>query len=140
MEQYHLLIIIAITFFIIEMFTPLFVAASIGIGLLCAALGNYIELNTEWQIYLFSAGLLLSFVSIRPLLRKLDVEKSTNSDRLIGMEAIVTEEIINNNTGRVKIEGDFWQAKSIDGSDINKNERVKIINYQSIVLIVKKIN
>tara|TARA_Y100000589_G_scaffold272406_1_gene265475 strand:+ start:426 stop:794 length:369 start_codon:yes stop_codon:yes gene_type:complete len=122
------------------MFTPLFVAASIGIGLLCAALGNYIELNTEWQIYLFSAGLLLSFVSIRPLLRKLDVEKSTNSDRLIGMEAIVTEEIINNNTGRVKIEGDFWQAKSIDGSDINKNERVKIINYQSIVLIVKKIN
>ena len=137
MELYHLLVIIGIIFFIFEIFIPLFIATSIGVGFLFAALGNYLDASTEWQIYLFTAGLLLSFIGVRPLLKKLDVDKSTNSDRLIGMEAIVCEEIHENSLGRVKIDGDFWQAKEINGKYVSVGTRVKVINYQSIVLIIK---
>ncbi len=139
MELYHILIIIGIIFFIFEIFAPLFIAASIGVGFWFAALGNYFDASNEWQIYLFTTGLFLSFIGVRPLLKKLDVDKSTNSDRLIGMEAIVTEEIKENSLGRVKIDGDFWQAKDINGKLIKEGARVKVINYQSIVLIVKLI-
>ena len=39
--------------------------------------------------------------------------------------------------GRVKIDGDFWQAKEINGKYVSVGTRVKVINYQSIVLIIK---
>ena len=137
MEQYHIIIIIAIIFFIIEIFTSGFLAASIGIGFLFAALGNYLDTSTEWQVYLFTIGIFLSFIGIRPLLKKLDVDESTNSDRLIGMEALVVEKIGEKFLGRIKIDGDVWQAKSINGEEIEKGTMVKIVNYQSIILIVK---
>ena len=137
MEAYHFLIIASIICFIIEVFVPSFVFASFGIGLIFSTFANYFEFSVEWQIYFFVLGLILSFIGVRPLLAKMDVSESTNSDRLIGMEALVTEPISENEPGRVKVEGDFFQAKSIDGSKIEKGEKVKIINYQSIILIVK---
>ena len=58
---------------------------------------------------------------------------------MIGRSAIVVEMIDNKRgKGRVKIDGDIWKAISLDDSIIEVNEKVVIIQIDSIVLIVKK--
>lgn len=137
MEPYHFLIIASIICLIIEIFMPSFVFASIGVGLVFSTFANYFDFTLEWQIYFFVMGLILSFIGIRPFLKKIDVNENTNSDRLIGMEAVVVEKIEKNTLGRIKVEGDFFQAKCVSGGEIKAGEKVKIINYQSIILVVK---
>ena len=58
---------------------------------------------------------------------------------MIGRTAIVVEIIDNKkNKGRVKIDGDIWKAISFDDSILEVNEKVVIIQIDSIVLTVKK--
>jgi len=145
MEIYHILIIAAILAFIIEMFTAYFFAASVGIGLLLAALGNYFDATTEWQIYIFTFGVVISFFGIRPLFNKIAYnsdDKKTNQHAMIGKSAIVVEEINEiNETGLVRLDGDTWQAKTVaENSIIEVNSKVEIVNINSIVLTVKLIN
>ena len=66
--------------------------------------------------------------------------KKTNNEGLIGKKAIVVEKINKNSIGRVKIDGDIWQAKSLDGSEINEGSMTLIESHDSIVLIVKNLN
>ena len=145
MEIYHFLIIAAILAFIVEMFTAYFFAASVGIGLLLAAVGNYFDATTEWQIYIFSLGVIISFFGIRPFFNKVAYNsdsKRTNQHAMIGKSAIVVEEINEKHgTGLVKLDGDTWKAKTVEeNSIIEVNSKVEILNINSIVLTVKLIN
>ncbi len=141
MDIWHILIITSIIFLIIEIFTFSFLAGSISIGLLFSAVGNYFECSTEWQIVLFGIGMMLVFFSIRPILLKWDKSKhiDTNKNALIGKNGLVEEEIKQFGIGRVKIDGDLWQAKSSDNSSIQKGEFVEVVNVESIILIVKSL-
>jgi membrane protein implicated in regulation of membrane protease activity len=145
MEIYHILIIAAILAFTIEMFTASFFAASVGIGFLLAAIGNYFDATTEWQIYIFTFGVIISFFGIRPLFNKIAYNsdsKQTNQHAMIGRTAIVVEEINEKNrTGLVKLDGDIWKAKTAkENSIIEMNSNVEVLNINSVVLTVKMIN
>jgi len=145
MEIYHILIIVAVLAFIIEMFTAYFFAASVGIGFLLAAIGNYFDATTEWQIYIFTFGVIISFFGIRPFFNKIAYnsdDKKTNQHAMIGKSAIVVEEINEKHgTGLVKLDGDTWKAKTVEeNSIIEVNSKVEILNINSIVLTVKLIN
>ncbi len=142
MDHYQVIIVFAIIFFILEIFSGLFVSGSIAIGLLFASIGSYFDYTLKWQIYLFAIGLLISFFGIRFFLKKWDKKnnKKTNNEGLIGKKAIVVEKINKNSIGRVKIDGDIWQAKSLDGSEINEGSMTLIESHDSIVLIVKNLN
>ena len=67
-----------------------------------------------------SSAILLA--ATRPLVKKfLHKSKSneTNLDRLIGETAVVVEAINNvTGAGQVKIQGNYWSARSSDGSEI----------------------
>ena len=110
-------------------------AAFLGTGPLAEAFLVAFSLPNMFRRFFAEGALNMAFVPL--FSKKLDVDKSTNSDRLIGMEAVVCEEIHENSLGRVKIDGDFWQAKEINGKYVSVGTRVKVINYQSIVLIIK---
>ena len=145
MEIYNILIIAAILAFTIEMFTASFFAASVGIGFLLAAIGNYFDATTEWQIYIFTFGVIISFFGIRPLFNKIAYNsdsKQTNQHAMIGRTAIVVEEINEKNrTGLVKLDGDIWKAKTAkENSIIEMNSNVEVLNINSVVLTVKMIN
>ncbi len=144
METWHILLTIGIIAFIAEIFTAGFISGAIGIGVIFAAIGNYMGLEIKWQILLFAFGLALTYFLIRPIITKYGYRKDkirTNQDALIHKIGAVTEEInLSKDTGRIKIDGDDWKAKSIDHEIIPIGTMVTVVEIDSIVLIVKPIN
>jgi membrane protein implicated in regulation of membrane protease activity len=144
-ELWHIWLLIALISFIMEIFVPSFVLFNFGLGALIGSLAAGLDLSVEWQIVLFSAGTLLSFFLVRPFMKKVAYRRShaikTNTDALIGRFAIVSEEISNeNNRGRVTLDGDNWQARTLGNEVIQPGTSVEIVQLNSIILIVKKIN
>ena len=143
MEPKYWWTIIGIVGFIVEIFTPGFFAASIGIGAFFAAVAAMFTDVVEYQMIAMAAGSLLAFLTIRPiwtryLARTKDVK--TNADALIGKVGVVSEDInAQSNTGRVAIDGDDWKATSDDGLDIEAGSHVEVVKRDSIILTVKSI-
>lgn len=144
METWHILIAIGIIAFIAEIFTAGFISGAVGIGFIFAAIGNYFGLEVKWQILLFAFGVALTYFLIRPIITKYGYRKDkvkTNQDALINKNGTVTEEIHPiKNTGRIKIDGDDWKAKSSNNEIIQIGTIVTVVEIESIVLIVKPLN
>ncbi|MCG6187520.1 NfeD family protein [Maribellus maritimus] len=144
-ELWHIWLLIALISFIMEIFIPSFILFNFGIGALVGSLAAGLDLSMEWQIVLFSSGTLMSFFLVRPVMKKVaykhSEDRKTNVDAMVGRQAKVTEEISNeNNRGRVLLDGDNWQARSLNSDEIPAGTTVEIVQLNSIVLIVKKIN
>jgi membrane protein implicated in regulation of membrane protease activity len=141
--NWHWWMYAAILMFIIEVFTPGFIVACLGLGASAAALAAYIGLDFDAQLMIFAITTLLSLFIIRPLLYKKGGSKDkikTNTDALMSRIGLVTETIDNvKNTGRVSIDGDIWRAKSQSNENIDINEKVEVLSIQSTIVTVKKI-
>jgi len=144
METWHILIVIGIIAFIAEIFTAGFISGTVGIGLIFAAIGNYFGLEIKWQILLFAFGVALTYFLIRPIITKYGYRKDkvkTNQDALINKNGTVTEEINSlKNSGRIKIDGDDWKAKSLNNEIIQIGTIVTVVEIDSIILIIKPLN
>lgn len=106
-------------------------------GIVAMILSFFIEDTAIITTIFILLGMLLLVIS-RPIVNKLrskDNEK-TNLDRIIGEDAIVTEEITKNEVGEVKVDGKRWSAISKD--KCAKGDTVKILKIDSVKLIVKK--
>lgn len=69
------------------------------------------------QVVLFLAVSCLALAFTRPLARRLQGQKPavTNADRVLGAEALVTQEVDNLlGTGRVSVMGNSWAARCAD--------------------------
>ena len=141
MDYYQIWLIAAIILVIIELLSAGFGVICFAIGALFSALVAYFTPNILWQLLVFAAVSLLTFIFLRPVLIKLLERKTkdvkTNADALIGKIGVVSETIdADKNTGRVAIDGDDWNAVTADGSVINKGEKVKVVSRDSIILTV----
>lgn len=130
---------------IIEIFTPGFVAACIGIGAFAASLVAGLGGGIVVQLLAFSIVCLLAFLYARPFFLKYlysgTKQVNTNADSLIGRTCLVYETINNDvNAGRVKVDGDIFIARSADRSLIPQGTMVEIVEKDSTVLIVKAIH
>ena len=135
-------IYLGIILFIIEIFTPSFVAACIAIGAFFAGMFAYFDASISVQLFVFSVGTLASFFAIRPYVLKRIYQSSditrTNADSLIGRTGKVNQTINNDlNHGRISIDGDNSRAISQDGSIIKKGDNVSVQSIESTILIVK---
>ena len=105
-------------------------------GLVCAILD--VSALLQWTVFIaVSAGLL---ALLRPVLKKyLRVKPTrTNADRLVGQEALVTEQIDNlRETGAIRINGMLWTAKSADDTQIPIGTRVVIERIEGAKVYVK---
>ena len=145
MEVYQIWLLVAIILVILEI-------ATAGFGVICFAIGAGFAAfiaglggNLTWQIIVFAAVSLLTFIFLRPVvirfLEKRSKDVKTNADALVGRKGIVSERIdAAQHTGRVAIDGDDWKAVSEDGSVIEKGQTVEIVKLDSIILTVKSIN
>lgn len=143
MEPWQIWIIVALGFFILEVFTPGFAVACLSIGAIGSAIGSAFGCELKFQILIFAIFTLLAFVLVRPVVLKLFYNKSkevaTNVDALIGRQAVVTEEIKPVVGGRVKVDGDDWKAVTADGKPVETGKIVRILKLDSVILTVEEI-
>ena len=141
--NWHWWMYIAVLFFIIEVFTPGFIVACLGLGSLVAAITAYMGYNIDAQFISFSVSTLISLFLIRPLLYKKGEKQDkikTNTEALIGRVGSVSETIDNSSkNGRVIIDGDQWKALSQNNQIIELNAQVEVISIDSTIITVKKI-
>ena len=89
------------------------------------------------QISIFVVIIIISVLLIRPVLNKFFVKnKKTNSQRMIGMNVVVEEEITKENKGRVKINGESWFASA--NETISKGEKVIIDSIDGLTVKVHR--
>ena len=144
MSAWHIWVIIALVFVIVEMFTVGFAVMCISFGCLFGAGAAALDWNLEWQLLAFAISTAVAFLTIRPVVCKLlynkDREVKTNTDALIGRRAIVSERIEGElHPGRVKVDGDDWKAISLESEPIEVGEAVEITAINSIIVTVKKL-
>ena len=83
-------------------------------------------------------GTILLFTTRKYLLRIIGKnEQKTNLDRVIGMEAIVTEEINKNIDGEVKVDGKRWTA--VSNKKIKVGSTVKVLEINGVKLKVEEV-
>ena len=91
------------------------------------------------QFAIFVLGGLLFMILTKPLIEELKKNKNEklNIERIIGMTGLVTQEILKNKIGEVKVDGKLWSAVA-DGK-IAVNSEVLVNNIDGVKLIVSKI-
>jgi len=96
-----------------------------------------IPMPVQIIIFLLISAVLLYFT--RPLaIKKFKTGKvKTNVDSLIGMHALVTKKISEFERGEVKLNGQFWTARSEDGSTINEGTKCEVVRIEGVHAIVR---
>lgn len=143
MEPWHIWVIVALVFVIVEIFTSGFAVMCISVGCLFGALASSLDWELKWQLLAFAVGTAVAFMTVRPLVCRLFYKKSgevkTNVDALVGRKAVVSERIAGEfNSGRVKVDGDDWKAVSSGAESIEVGEVVEITAVNSVILTVKR--
>jgi membrane protein implicated in regulation of membrane protease activity len=136
-------VIISILCLILELSSGDFFILCFAIGAAVSAIVAGCGANLTWQIIVFAVVSALSLLLVRPaLLKKLHKpqrERLSNAEAMIGQEGRVSESIDAGGYGRVAIDGDDWKARSADGSAIDKDVRVRVVNMDSIILTVEPV-
>ena len=142
MTTWLMLLILAVIFLLLEMFTPTLFFINLSIAAFASAIFSYCgySLTVVTLVFLFVS--IVTIALIRPLLinsKNIKDQKTGMEDKYIGKIAKVVKEV-SSLDGRISIYGEEWQARTSDSSvTIPVGEDVKIISNDSIILTVEKI-
>ena len=144
-----LLIIIAVILFIAEALTPTFGILTLG-GAVCLIIGAIILpkepllLNPEWfrsflltAIGIAAASAVFFFFAIGAVLKMRKRRAKVGAEELIG-KITRAETDIDEEGGTIKIRGEIWNARTVEGEKIKEGEKVEIVNREGLTLMVKK--
>lgn len=124
----------------LEMSTMALVSVWCAVGALVSVFAAYFDAPLAAQLLLFIGVSIVTAAVVRPLAKKYadPYKVPTNADRLVGMEARVTETINNGYpTGAVYADGKTWTARSADGRTISAGEVVEVQWMEGVKLIVQ---
>lgn len=117
-----------------------FVAGSLAALFTCMSGWSLGALTPEaTQVLVFAVVSALALVITRPLVRRFLSRPHipTNSDRVLGMVAKVTEAVDNDRaSGAVYVDGKTWTARSADGAVIPAGVQVKVEKIEGVKLLV----
>ena len=136
---YVWLAIMALAVFV-EATTMALVSVWCAVGALVTVFAAYFGASFQAQLLLFVGVSIVVAAVVRPLAKRYADPHTvpTNADRLLGMEARVTETINNDYpTGAVYVDGKTWTARSADGEVIPKGETVEVQWMEGVKLIVQ---
>lgn len=118
-----------------------FVAGSLAALIACMSGWSLGGLTPEaTQVLVFAVVSALALAVTRPLVRRFMSRPHipTNSDRVLGMTAKVTEAVDNQRaSGAVYVDGKTWTARSADGSAIPAGTQVKVQKIEGVKLLVQ---
>ena len=145
MSAMQIWLIAAIVLFILEIITPGFVLANFAVAALAAAVAAWTGADSMWQIVVFIVVALVSFITLRPILRrtlyKNKSQSRTGADALVGREVRVTEAIPTPpGMGRVQIDGDSWRAAALSRKGIELGAVVIVVSVDSSTVIVTEVH
>lgn len=137
-------LVLAVGFFVAEVFTLSTVCLYIGFGAVFAMVASW--LGCEWigSIITFVASTTILYLAtyrwrknLNNWLHKGASHTATGMDALIGRKS----KIINiGDSNRIKIDGDTWQVESaLHGAYLKVGDTVRVVGYDSIILKVEKI-
>ena len=143
MDMWIIWLIIAGFFFILEIMTAGFLVCWLGVGALVAMLLSFFIDNIILEVTAFAVVSIVLIVLTKPLVKKFVDKKTipTNTDSLIGQEGVVIETIDSiRGVGQVKLNGEVWSAKSIEGSSIiEKDTKVVVKEITGVKLVVEAV-
>lgn len=132
-------LVLMVLLLIVEAATAGLTCIWFALGALAALIAALFNAAIWLQALWFLAVSLLTLWLTRPLaIKYLNSRKvATNADRVVGAEAVVTEDIDNiSGFGAVKLEGKEWSARSESGVDIPKGSVVIVRRIEGVKLIV----
>lgn len=94
----------------------------------------------ELIVFILVSIILLIFT--RPFVKKYlpNAKAATNADMTLGQEGITTEEIDNlRNTGRVKVQGLSWNARSEDNEVIAADRKITVVRIEGVTAYVRPV-
>lgn len=121
--------IIFIGMVVLELCTMQLISVWFAAGALAGFIAAALDVSPLGQAMIFTAASILLLAVTKPILKKFKVgdKVPTNLDAEIGKTAIVIQEINEvKNTGRVRIGGVNWRARTRDGSVIAVDTVVKV--------------
>lgn len=129
-------IVIAGVCFIGEMLTSGFFLLWFGVGASVAAVLNYLDFDPLTQFVVFILVSLVLLAVSRPFAQRITKEppRKAVSDRLVGKQGVVMEDILPDKGGVVNIEGDIWRA--ISPVEIKKDTKIVVKKVESVKLLV----
>ena len=138
MEQWYVWLAFIIILTVIECTTVNLTTIWFVVSGLVALIISFFTDNYLIQFGVFVILGIILLVTTRPILKKVIKPKneSTNLDRVIGMDAIVTEKISKNNPGEVKVDGKRWSAYADE--TIEAGETVKVLKIDGVKLKVER--
>ena len=134
---------VAVVTLVAEIATTALVSIWFTIGAVGALIAAAAGVSPLAQLLIFLLLSIVSLLLIRPLTRRLVGTRviPTNADRLLGMEAKVTEGIDNDNAaGAVYVDGKTWTARSADDTVIPAGTQVRIERMEGVKLLVRELS
>jgi len=137
--------LVGLGMFLLELVSPGFFILFFGLGAWIVAIVCYfLAISLNAQLFLFIVASLVSLVLLRRWLQgflkgfvKAEQDLNQEMDDFVGHKAVVIERIEPRKSGKVEFNGTPWQAESSE--TIEKEETVKIISKNNLVLQVKKL-
>lgn len=132
-------LVLMVLLLIIEAATAGLTCIWFALGALAALIAALFNAAIWLQALWFLAVSLLTLWLTRPLaIKYLNSRRvATNADRVVGAEAVVTEDIDNiAGHGAVRLEGKEWSARSELGEDIPRGSVVIVRRIEGVKLIV----
>ena len=144
MDAWILWLILCGALLLLELFTASLAALCGACGCFAAFLFAVFGGGVEAQLVAAGVGTVAAIVFLMPLVNRYRAMRgkgarsiNTNMDALIGRMAPLTHSIAAGTPGRVRIDGDNWQARSANGHPIDKGTVVVVRGYDSIILLVE---
>jgi len=145
MEYWQIWILVSLLLFILEVFTPGFVLASLGIGALSGAGFAFMGFGLTVQLSCFALASLVVFFAVRPTylayLNRYDENLPTGVKAMEGKQVRVLETIQGHasEAGRIKYAGETWRALTENGDPIEVDSRVVIERVDGATVWVRPI-
>ena len=136
MDTYAIIwLVLTAIFVIVEAATVGVVSAWFAVGALCAMGAALLEWELWIQIIIFSVVSVVLLLSLRPILRKYYTPRltRTNMDAVIGTQGLIIEAVDNlEGTGRIKLGGMEWTARSTNGQKIPVGTLAKVDKIEGV--------
>lgn len=131
-------LLLFVVLIIIELLTVNLTTIWFAFGSLVAYILSFFVSDIMIQTIIFLVSSIILLIFTRPIVKKflLNKEVKTNADMLIGKTCVVTKEITRNETGEVKVNGQYWSAKA--NKKIKAGSEAKILSIEGVKLIVKE--
>lgn len=140
-SAWHVWILVGLAFGALELKLGNFVMVWFGLGSLFTAGAAALGLSLNAQLVLFTAASLALFLASRTVFRSVFVRNTRTlrhgAEAMVGADAVVVEPLPERGFGTVRIFGELWQARSLEGR-VAKGEFVRIESLNGLRLNVRK--